>query len=417
MIDGLQEILYTMRRNKLRTALTAFGVFWGIFMLVLLLGAGQGMQNGMERRFMHDMSDSIWIRAGRTSVPYRGLGVDRPIELTESDMRAVEERIPGVRFLSSETPLGAYRQASAQITFGPRAESFGVLGVSDDYFNIKANIDFPGGRRLNELDADEQRKVAVIGTTVQDALFPKGMEPLGQDIRINRVTFTVVGVFYDSGREGRMSERIYVPRTAFQQTFGGGERVSVLALRPEPGVDSYELEERIKTLLQRRHEVAPSDRRAIRTNNMARHAEHFNQIFTGLNAFLWFVGLGTLTAGIVGVSNIMIITVKERTREIGIRKALGANPTGIVGSLLLESVLITGLAGYTGLVLGVGLLELVSYALTSLNIQLDFFARPEVDFGLAITALALLIGVGVLAGLAPALRAASISPVEAMRAE
>lgn len=417
MIDGLQEILYTMRRNKLRTALTAFGVFWGIFMLVLLLGAGRGMQNGMEQRFMHDLSDTIWVRAGRTSVPYRGLGINRWIELTQSDMRAIEQQVPGVRFISSETPLGAFRQASTEITVGNRSESFGVLGVADDFFQIKANVDFPGGRRLNPLDGDEQRKVAVIGTTVEQALFPRGVSPLGQEIQINRVTFTVVGVFYDSGQEGRLSERLYVPSSAFQQTFGGGERVSVIALRPQPGFDSYEMEERITSLLQRRHQVSPQDRRAIRTNNMARQAEHFNRMFAGLNAFLWFVGLGTLAAGIVGVSNIMIITVKERTREIGVRKALGAAPLGIVGGLLLESILITSLAGYTGLVMGVGLLELVTYALDQLNLQLTFFDRPEVDFGLALTAIALLVGVGALAGLAPALKAASISPVEAMRAE
>lgn len=417
MIDGLQEILYTMRRNKLRTGLTAFGVFWGIFMLVLLLGAGQGMQNGVERSFIHDLSDTIWVSAGRTSVPYRGLGTNRQIELNLSDMNAIEQQIPGVRFISSETPLGAYRQASAEVTFGPRSESFDVLGVADDYFRIKGNVEFPRGRRLNILDADEQRKVAVIGTSVGAALFPRSMNPVGQNIRINRVTFTIVGVFYDSGREGRMSERIYLPRSAFQQTFGGGERVSVVALRPIPGYDSYELEDRVKTLLQRRHQVSPEDRRAIRTNNMARQAEYFNRIFTGLNVFLWFVGLGTLAAGIVGVSNIMIITVKERTREIGVRKALGAAPAAIVGSLLLESILITSLAGYTGLALGVGLLELVSYSLQALNLQLTFFDRPEVDFTLALTALLLLVGVGALAGLVPALKAASVSPVEAMRAE
>lgn len=417
MIDAFQEILFTMRRNKLRTALTAFGVFWGIFMLVLLLGAGRGMQHGAERSFIHDLTDTIWVHAGKTAIPYRGLGPDRQIVLTESDMRAIRQQIPGVGVLSSETPLGAFRQASAEITFGDRAANFDVLGVADEYFQIKGNIDFPDGRKLHELDEEERRKVAAIGTTVRDALFPMGVPALGKDIRINRITFTVVGVFYDGGREGRMSERIYLPRSAFGATFGGGERVSTIALRPAPGEDGYALEERVKELLQRRHQVSPNDRQAIRINNLARQAEGLNQVFTGLNAFLWFVGLGTLTAGIVGVSNIMIITVKERTREIGVRKALGARPIGIVSGLLLESVLITGLAGYAGLVLGVGLLELVSYVLRTLNLQMTFFAQPEVDFQVALTALALLIGVGTLAGLAPALKAAAISPVEAMRAE
>lgn len=416
-MDSLQEILYTLRQNKLRTLLTAFGVFWGIFMLILLLGAGQGLQHGMERRFTNDMSDSIWIFTGKTSVPYKGLAVDRQIQLTESDMTAIRQQIPGVRFLSAENALGSFRQSDILVNYRKRSGSFGVLGVADEYFDIKAKVGFPGGRKLNPFDADEKRKVVVIGTLVEQALFAAGENPIGEDISINGVSFTVVGVFYDSGREGRMSERIYMPNSAFQKTFGGGERVALIAVRPEPGFDGYEIERKIRELLQRRHHVSPLDRRAIRTNNMAVQAERFESVFSGINMFLWFVGLGTLIAGIVGVSNIMIITVKERTREIGVRKALGATPTSIVGTLLLESILVTSIAGYTGLVLGVGLLEGVSYSLAALNMQLPYFARPEVDFQIAITALTLLIGVGALAGLVPAMKAARIMPVEAMRAE
>ncbi|MDQ2078153.1 ABC transporter permease [Marinimicrobium sp. ABcell2] len=417
MIDGFQEILYTLKQNKLRTGLTAFGVFWGIFMLVLLLGAGQGLQNGMTGSFSNDMSDSIWISAGRTALPYQGLPTNRRIQLTESDMRAIREQIPGVRFISSENAVGSFRQSDTLVTYQRRSGSFGVFGVADEYFDIKANVGFPGGRKLNPLDAHQSRKVVAIGTLVEQALFAPGVSAIGEAITINGVQFTVVGIFYDSGREGRMSERIYLPQSAYAAIFGGGERVSVVGVRPELGVDGFEVERRIRELLQRRHQVSPNDRRAIRTHNMALQAERFNAIFTGINAFLWFVGLGTLAAGIVGVSNIMIITVKERTREIGVRKALGATPSSIVGTLMLESILVTSIAGYTGLVLGVALLEGVSFSLEALNIQLSYFQQPEVDFQLALTALGLLVGVGALAGLVPAVQAARIMPVEAMRAD
>jgi putative ABC transport system permease protein len=416
-MDSLQEILYTLRRNKLRTALTAFGVFWGIFMLILLLGGGTGLQRGMESRFTSDMSDAIFISAGKTAIPYKGMGPHRQIELTEGDMEAIRQQIPGVLFLSSENPLGRWRAADGTITYENRSSNFSVLGVGDEFFKIKAKIDFPDGRQLNPFDAAEQRKVAVIGTLVEQALFPPGVDAVGKQITISDIAFTVVGTFYDSGREGRMSERVYIPQSAYEKVFGGGDRRNVLAVRPKPGYDGYVVEEKIKELLQRRHSVSPDDRRAIRTQNVARQAERVESIFSGINAFLWFVGLGTLAAGIVGVSNIMIITVKERTKEIGVRKALGATPVSIVSTLLLESILVTSIAGYAGLVLGVSLLELVSYGLEVANVQLSYFQNPEVDFQVALTSLALLIGVGALAGLVPAIQAARIAPIEAMRAD
>ncbi len=416
-MESLQEILFTLKQNKLRTALTAFGVFWGIFMLIILLGAGQGMRHGMENRFSNDMSDTIWVFSGRTAIPYRGLPNNRRIQFTESDMRAIREQVPGVRYISSETPLGSFRQSDIIVTYGERTGAFGVLGVSDEYYDIKANIELRAGRKLNPLDNRERRKVVTIGTRVAERLFGRHDHAIGESIVINGVTFMVVGVFYDAGWEGRMSERIHMPQRTYQTTYGGGERVSIIGLRPQPGYDGFELEQRVRELLQRRHQIAPADRRAIRTNNAAVQAARFNATFAGINGFIWFVGLGTLMAGIVGVSNIMIITVKERTREIGVRKALGARPSTIVGTLMLESILVTSLAGYLGLVLGVGLLEGVTYLLESMNITLSYFQRPEVDFQIALTALSLLVGVGAIAGLVPAVQAARIMPVEAMRSE
>ncbi len=415
-IDKWQEILHTLKQNKLRTFLTAFGVFWGILMLILLLGAGQGMQNGAENMFSSDLRDSMWIFARQTSIPYKGLPPNRTVQLTESDVAAIKRELPGAKFVSAENPLGSFFEGDTIITYQEKSGNFSVFGVADNYFKIKVYQDYHFGRRLNTFDSKEQRKVATIGTRVAEALFPNGEDPTGEYISINGVTFRVVGVFYDSGWEGRMSERIYIPMEAFQKTFGEGENISLIAAAPRAGFDGLQLEKDILELLQKRHRISPDDERAIFISNLADETKMIKGLFTAIGGFVWFVGIGTLMAGIVGISNIMIITVKDRTREIGVRKALGATPWSIISLILLESVMITSVAGYFGLVVGVGLLEGTNYLLETLNIKTVVFQNPEVDFRTAVIALLLLVGIGTIAGLIPALKAARVTPVEAMRA-
>ncbi|HTF83244.1 MAG TPA: ABC transporter permease [Cellvibrio sp.] len=411
-MDGLQEILYTLRQNKLRTALTAFGVFWGILMLILLLGAGRGMQNGVYADFGSDVLDFIVVYTGTTSVAYRGMGLGRQISLTLDDVDAIQRQVKGVGVISPTNERGGIA-----IVYGDKTGNFAVHGVPDEFFKVKESVPFPLGRKINPLDDAYVRKIAVIGTVVAERVFGKDVDPVGKEIRVNGVVMKVVGTFYDKGNRGRDSERVYIPITTFQKLFGASDKIAAIWLRPQPGFDGFVVEEKIIELLKRRHAVSPEDRRAIRSFNMAEPAKMVNGLFLGINAFIWFVGLGTLMAGIVGVSNIMIITVKERTREIGIRKALGATPFNIVSTLLLESILVTSIAGYAGLVVGVGLIELVSYFLNSVGAQLPYFTNPEINFQVAITAIVLLIVVGALAGLMPALRAAKIMPIEAMRAD
>jgi len=412
MLDGLQEILYTLRQNKLRTLLTAFGVFWGIFMLILLLGFGRGMQHGIMDNFGSDVLDFIVLNSGDTSVAYRGMGVGRHIQLDERDVEAISEQIRGVRLIAAERSLG-----TGTITYAGKNSNADIRGIPDEYFKVKEDIPFNFGRRVDPLDVNEIRKVAVLGTTVADRLFPTGTNPIGKDVRVKDVVMKVVGVFYDKMNQGRFSERVYIPQTSYQKIFGGGNRIDAIWLRPEPGTDGFELEKKVVELTKRRHAVSPDDKRGIQSFNMAMPAKNINALFIGINVFIWFVGMGTLAAGIVGISNIMIITVKERTREIGIRKALGATPFAIVSTLLLESTLVTAIAGYVGLVLGVALLELISFGLRTAGAKLPYFLNPEVNFRIAITSIILLVGVGILAGLAPALRAAKITPTEAMRAQ
>lgn len=411
-MDGFQEILFTLRQNKLRTGLTAFGVFWGIFMLMLLLGAGRGMQNGVYEDFGSDVLDFIVTYAETTSVAHKGMGLGRRIQLTQDDLEAIKRQIPDVRFIAAEI-----QQNGVAINHEQKSANFSVYGVPDEYFSVKEGIKFNLGRKLNPFDQQELRKVAVVGTVVAERLFGKDVDPINKDIRVNGVVMKIVGVFYDKLNRGRDSERVYIPLNTFQKMFGTSNRIGAIWLRPAIGADGFAVEKNVIELLQRRHSVSTEDRRAIRSFNMAEPSKRVNGLFIGINGFIWFVGMGTLMAGVVGVSNIMIITVKERTREIGIRKALGATPFSIVSTLLFESILVTSVAGYFGLVAGVGLIELISFALNSVGAQMPYFKDPEINFQVAITAVILLIVVGALAGLAPALRAARIMPIEAMRAD
>jgi len=412
MLDGLQEILFTLRQNKLRTLLTAFGVFWGIFMLVLLLGFGRGMQNGVYADFGSEVLDFIIVWSGDTSTAYNGMGPGRHIRLDDADVAAIRNQVAGIRTVA---PAVAY--GTGRVDYLGKSSDSPLQGIPDEFFRIKEDVPFDFGRKLNPNDRTEIRKVVVIGRSVAERLFPAGVDPVGQDVKVKEVVMKVVGVFYDKGNRGRNSETVYLPMSTARQVFGGADRIDNIWMRPLPGVDAFELEKNVTALLKRRHEVAPDDMRGINSFNMAEPMKRVTGLFIGINVFVWFVGLGTLTAGIVGISNIMIITVKERTKEIGIRKALGATPFSIVSTLLLESTLVTGVAGYIGLVIGVALLELVSAALRSTGAQMPYFMNPALDFKTAIAALTMLVTVGVLAGLMPALHAAKITPTEAMRAE
>ncbi len=410
LIDALQEIMFGLRHNKLRSLLTAFGVFWGIFMLILLLGAGQGLQNGIVSDFSGEAADTVWVNSRKTSVPYLGLATGRDIRLTMADLNAVQ-MLPEVLVTSSEQSF------SAEVSHGRLSHSFSIVGVGDAYFDIKTGVDNEAGRQLNALDDREFRKVAMIGSSVAKTLFA-GQNPIGAQIAINRITFTVVGQFHETGNNGRMSERIYVPISLYQKTFGKGEDyVGSINYRPAPSADPWQTEDTVMTLLRQRHKVSPDDRSALRSYNLLNRGQWVNGLFAAINTFIWFVGIGTLTAGIVGISNIMMITVKERTMEIGVRKALGATPASIIRNLLFESILVTAAAGYLGLVCAVGLLEAINSAITRWQLELSYFKHPEVNFQVAVTAIVLLVCAGALAGFAPAWRASKIAPVEAMRAQ
>lgn len=418
-LDHWREIWEALSKNKLRTFLTAFGVFWGIFLLILLLGSGNGLSNGVNAGFAGGATNSFFCWAQRTSKPYLGLQAGREVEFDNQDTLAIRREIPEAAVVAPRNQLGGFRGGN-NIVRGANVGAFGVTGDYPEIFVIQSML-LVKGRFLNALDLADNRKVAVIGTRVLEVLFEPGEDPLGEDIAINGVYFKVVGVF-KSRQTGNQADRdaqtVYVPFTTFQQAFNFGTRVSWFAVTSQAGIPASEVEEKVLTLLRARHKIAPDDRRAIGHFNLETEYRKIQGLFEGIHILMWVVGLGTLAAGAIGVSNIMLIIVKERTKEIGIRRAVGATPLWIMSQIVVEAVILTGVAGYLGLAAGVGLLEVVARVMPKGDgTSPQMFLNPGVDFSTGLQALLILVVAGTVAGLIPAQRAIATSPVVALRTE
>jgi putative ABC transport system permease protein len=417
-LDHWREIYNALSSNKLRTLLTAFGVFWGIFMLVVMLGSGNGLRNGVNRGFADGATNSFYVWTRSTSKPYRGLPAGRRFELTNEDTQAVKDHVPEVGVVAPRLQLGGFQQGN-NVTRGTKSGAFSVMG---DYPEIRViqSVRVARGRFLNRIDLEERRKVAVIGTRVHQLLFEDDEEPIGEYIRIHGVYFRVVGLFRTSqsgDRADRDTQTIHIPFTTFQQVFNIGNEVGWFAITSQDDVPASVAEEKVLALIAKRHRVAPDDTRALGHFNTE---EEFNQIqglFAGIRMLIWIVGSGTLAAGVIGVSNIMLVIVKERTKEIGIRRAVGASPFSVMGQIILEAIILTSIAGYFGLVAGMGAMDLTSYLLDQSGANPQMFANPDVSLATAMNALIILVISGTLAGLIPAQRAVSVSPVHALRAE
>src|SRR5690554_2526478 len=346
-IDKWQEIFKTIGKNKLRTFLTAFSVMWGIFMLVILLGVSQGIQNGIESSFMRDAINSIWVRSGKTSVAYKGLKPGRRIQYTTEDFNEVLRTVNGIEYASMR-----YTVWNAEVTYGNDYGSYPIRAVNPDNQFIENSL-ILNGRYLSNEDILAKRKLAVIGIDVENDLFPNE-DPIGKYIQIYGIPFKVIGVFKDVGDDSEM-RYIYVPITIGQQIFGAGDNIDMFMITTGtlPLERTIAMSDQIEDLLKRKYNVAPNDDAAIYIRNNNVEFKQISDIMVGVNIFVWIIGVFTIIAGIVGVSNIMSVVVKERTKEIGIRKALGATPLSVIGLILQESVFITAVAGYIGLVLGV----------------------------------------------------------------
>ncbi len=407
-LDTWQEILDTIRANKLRSFLTGFSVAWGIFMLIVLLGSGEGLSHGVEYQFRDDAINSIWVFPGQTSVPHKGLQPGRRVQFTNDDRDEIRTGVGGVEHITSRFYIGG----TLRVRYRDETASFDVRSVHPDHLYLEKTI-ITEGRFLNELDIREFRKVAVIGVKVASALF-KSEPPHGKTIEINGVAFKVVGVFHDEGGQNEL-EKIYLPISTAQRAFGGANRVGQIMLTTgeAPLAETEGMAKDIKRRLATRHTFAQEDPRAVFVNNNNEDFQRFKGLMAAIRLFVWIVGIGTILAGVVGVSNIMMITVRERTREIGVRKALGATPWSIVSLVLQESILITAVAGYLGLVAGIAVLEIASKLLPTSG----YFLNPEVDLSVAAEATVLLVVAGLAAGFVPARRAAAVQPVLALRNE
>ncbi|MEM6264145.1 MAG: ABC transporter permease [Bacteroidota bacterium] len=409
--DKWQEIFSTIRRNKLRTFLTAFSVAWGIFMLILLLGMGKGLENYVIYQFRDDAINSIWVSSGETSIPYQGMQPGRDIQLRNRDLEDIKRDIAGVEHTTARFSI----PSNTVISFGKENGRFNVRSVHPGHQHIENTI-IQQGRYLNQRDIDENRKVVVIGHLIAQSLF-KGVPPLGKYLDVGGIPFRVVGIFIDEGGPGE-NETLYLPISTAQRAFGGQDRINRLMFTTgdAPIEETEKMADQVRLFLAQRHNFSPSDPRAIDVNNNAAEFKRFADLLQGISIFVLVIGIGTLMVGMVGVGNIMVIVVKERTREIGVRKSLGATPWSIISLIIQESIFITAAAGYVGLVIGVGFLELINYVLTNFVPDLSYM-DPTVNLPTAIYATLLLVVIGIFAGLIPARRAASINPIEALRDE
>jgi putative ABC transport system permease protein len=404
-LDRWQELLEVMSRHKTRTILTGLMVSWGIFILIILLGAGNGMHRGATDQFKDDALNSIFMWRGRTSLPHKGHSVGREIQFDNADFDAIRDQIPGV-----EHATGRYMLWDATIRRGDKSANYRVRATHPEHVYLERTI-IVEGRYINETDVRERRKVAVLGTAAVEHLF--GDEPaIGKHIEVGKIAYTVVGISTDEGDEGEL-ERIFIPVSTAQAAYGAGDQLHmILFTMGDASVsESKAIEQKVRTMMAQNHHFDQNDPRAIRINNNIENFENINQLLIAIQLFVWMIGIGTIIAGVVGVSNIMLIAVKERTREFGIRKALGAPPFSIVSSVVLEAIVLTAVAGYLGLVGGMAVLDL------GLLPEHDYLKNPSVDVGTVLAAMGVIVFFGTLAGYFPARRAAKVNPVVALRDE
>ncbi len=408
LADHWEDIFDSVRRHKLRAFLTAFGVFWGIFMVVLLLGVGTGLERGVTQIFKDDAFNSVWIEGGgKTSVPFDGLPPGRQISLTLRDLELLRSGLPGIENLTPRISV----KTTEPVTFDRQSGAFPIWAIAPGN-QVVERTQLLAGRLMNQLDISEARRVAVIGSRVAQLLFGEEHDPIGQRIQIQGTNFLVVGTFTDVGGEGEL-RRIYIPYTAHLRSFDSNPEVTFLIFTVKDGFHAVDFDKQIRTLLAASHRFAVTDYGAVYVWNSLETYRKFQALFLGIHFFVGIVGFGTLCAGLIGVTNVMFIAVKERTREIGIRKAIGATPRKILTMILSESLALTIVSGYLGLLAGVGTIELIR----SFGVESEYFRDPEVDLGVAVWALVALVLGGVVAGYVPAQHAARVNIIEALRHE
>ena len=409
-LDRWEEIWQTISRNRKRSIMTAFGVFWGIFMLTIMLGAGLGLKNALFSQ-LGDMSvNSCFFWGGRTSIPYKGLPSGRYWQIENEDLAAIKKQVPNVRSVGSVIWGSEYK-----FSRNDKKGDYSLVGYNPDFQQISPQpIRF--GRFFNEIDMEQQRKVCILTEQVWLDLFPGGEDPVGSTIRMNNMYLTVIGMIKvpDRGFRFHGDKSVLMPVSTMQQMYNMGHKLHSVAVAANDDADIKEVETNIKQLVFARHTISPDDTKAVYSQNLGEQVNKFNSLFGGIGTLTWIVGIGTLLAGLVGVSNIMLVIVRERTQEIGVRRALGARPRIIISQIMSESFVLTFVAGIFGLALAVALLSGAESVLTA---SAGRPIRPQISFGTGMLSMTVLILGSLLAGILPASRALRIKPVDAIREE
>lgn len=411
-LERWQEIFDTLRKNKLRTFLTGLSVASGIFILVILLGFGQGMRNGIAHEFEQDASTSVWVWPGMTTKEFKGMNPGRRIQLRNGEFQQWSQgNRDRIEYESPRIFVGG-----VSVTYGNEALVYGVQGVGPDFQFIE-NARPSMGRFINVNDHEQTAKVVIIGEKIRKDVFGDLDTPIGAYVDISGIPFKIIGVYKE--QEEREEERLYIPLSTAQKVFNGGDRLNNLSYTLPPAetfdqavAEAILFKDALQQFLQQVHTVAPDDTSAIRVWSALEEAKRYYSLTNNIKLFFWFVGICTIIAGVVGVSNIMLIVVKERTREIGIRKALGAKPWSIVGMILHEAIFVTAFSGFAGLIFSMGLLELVGP-----HVEVDYIMNPSVNLNVALTTVGVLILAGTIAGFFPAWRAANIQVIKALKDE
>ena len=415
--DRWNEILEVLTTNWIRTLLTAFGVFWGIFILILLLAAGKGLENGIKNDFGDIATNTMFMWTQTVTKSYQGMAKGRRFSYRLQDVEDIWNNVDNLRFVSPRNQIGGWRGA-ANVIRGIETGAFDVYG---DYPEIikQEPMDIVEGRFINHSDIDDKRKVAIIGQGVKSSLYEKGEDILGTYIKINGVNFMVIGSYKKKASGGDSEEQqkqIFVPFTSFSQAFNRGDRVGWMAITAKDGTPITEIKSQIFDIVKKNHKIHPEDNRAVGHFDLYEQYNRVESLFMALKVIAYFVGTLVLLSGVIGVSNIMLIVVKERTKEIGIRRAVGATPAKIRAQILTESVFLTIIAGMAGIAFGAFLIYGINYALDMVD-PIDMFANPSVNLGVVTTALVILVGSGLLAGMIPAQTAIKLKPVDALRSE
>lgn len=415
-IDSWHEIWVAITRNKLRSTLTGFGVFGGIFILIILLGIGNGFESGIKKNFEGFASNSCFFFSRLTGEAYKGYRKGRSWDINNRDLLLIREKAHAVDQIS---PLIWGDRSDKNVVKGEKSGTYQVMGCYPAYFVIQAQyLDY--GRTFNEIDIKNNRKVCVIGREVYETIFKKGENPIGQYIRANGIYFQVIGVINPKSKVSigaDVPNTVFLPFPTLQRAFNQNDKVDVIICTAKKGYPAALVEEEVKNILRNAHDISPSDQKAISSFNIEKEFQIFDLLFTGINIIILFVGMGSLMSGIIGISNIMLITVRERTREIGIRRALGAKPRTILNQIIHESFTLTALSGILGMMLGIILLSIIDKLMVGEVLKIEIMLPPYVTFKAAIGTLAILIISGIISGIMPSLRALKIKPIDAIRDE